>query len=101
MNKYSDCPVGWKQSVFMVKRDLFPAGMGWKQSVGKDNDQEEDGDTPEVQKLVAVEGEDMSCLRTATLEQVGKWKRLGKGEAISKCSTGKSVYYWKKEKVNK
>lgn len=72
MSKYSECPVESKQNVFIVKKSLFPSEMSWKQIVGKDNYQEDGGNEEEIQKLESIEGEDMSSLGTATLEQVGK-----------------------------
>lgn len=76
MSKYNECSVGWKQIEFMVKKSLFQPEMGWKQSLGKDNYQEDDENEEEIRKLEAIEVEDMSCLRTVTLEQVGKWKNV-------------------------
>lgn len=35
--KYSECPVGWKRNLFMVKKSNFLTEMCWKQSACKDN----------------------------------------------------------------
>lgn len=48
VSKYSEGPVGWKQNVFMVKKSLLPAEMSWKQSVGKDNYQEEGANEEDI-----------------------------------------------------
>lgn len=50
----------------MVKKSMFLVEMNWKQSVGKDNYQEDGGNEEEIRKLEQIEGEDMSCLRTTT-----------------------------------
>lgn len=71
--KYSECTVGWKQNYFMVKKENFPTKMCRKESVGKDNNPRGSTSEEEIRKLKAVEGEDMSCLKTTTLEQVGGW----------------------------
>lgn len=41
----------------------------------------------DIQKLEAVKGQAMSCFKSTTFKQVGKWKKVGKGEAISRAST--------------
>lgn len=54
--------------LFMVKKENFPPEMCWKNSVGSDNHLVGGYSEEDIQKLEVVEGEDMSCLKSATLE---------------------------------
>lgn len=61
------------------EENSISSGNELEADVGKDNYQEDGINEEEIQKLEQIEGEDMSCLRTATLEHVGKWKKWGRG----------------------
>lgn len=48
--------------------------MCWKESVGVDNQPIESVNEEDIKKYEIVEGLDMTCFKSTTLEQVGKWK---------------------------
>lgn len=89
VKKYSEAGVGWRRSFFMVKRENFPAEMCWKESVGMDNRPGGSVNEQDIEKLEKIEGQDMTCFKSTTLEQVGKWKKISEEGSRSRASTGK------------
>lgn len=51
----------------MVKKENFPSELCWKNSVGGDNHLVGGYSEEDIQKLEVEKGEDMSCLKLATL----------------------------------
>lgn len=43
----------------------------------------------DIEKLEKIEGQDMTCFKSTTLEQVGKWKKISEEGSRSRASTGK------------
>lgn len=75
------------------KEGNYPSEMCLKESVRNDNRPVRNVSEEDIQKLEAVEGQDMSCFKFTNLEHVGNLKKLSKEKTKSRALTGKFTMY--------